>query len=452
MRIIIVGCGKVGYALAEQLGNENHEITMIDVDAKKLQDAIGILDVSGVVGNGTSYHTQEEAGIEEADLLIAVTDRDEINLLSCLMARKAGRCQTIARVRNPEYYEEIRFIKEELGLSMAVNPERAAAQEIARLIHFPSAIEVDTFAKGRVNLLRVEIPKGSVLNHLRLMDFSSKISRDILICIVERGEEVIIPNGSFELREGDMISFIVPIEEALQFFHKIGIHARVIKNVLIAGGGTISYYLAQQLVKAKVQVKIIEKDEERCALLSEQLPKVMIINGDATDQQLLLEEGIRQADAMASLTDLDEENIMLSLYAHSVSSAKTMTKINKINFEEVIRELPIGSIICPKNITSEYIIRYVRSMQNSYGSNVETLYRMAGSRVEALEFLVGEKSKVTNTPLAELELKDNLLVCCITRNGEVMTPGGKDQILPGDGVIVVTTHKGLSGINDIIRD
>lgn len=454
MRIIIVGCGKVGHTLAEHLSNENHEVTMIDVNSQTLQDAIGILDVSGVVGNGTSYRTQVEAGVEEADLLIAVTDRDEINLLSCLIAKKAGKCQTIARVRNPEYYEEINFIKEELGLSMSINPEWAAASEIARLIHYPSAFEVDTFAKGKVNLLRIQIPEGSVLDHMKLMEFPSKVSRDVLICIVERQDEVIIPNGSFELLEGDMISIILPMEKAFHFFRQIGIQTKPIKNVLIAGGGTISYYLAKQLEKSKVKTKIIEADRKRCEDLSEALPDTMIIHGDATDKQLLLEEGIVEVDAMAALTNLDEENIMLSLYAHQVSSAKkTMTKINKINFEEVIRELPIGSMICPKNITAEYIIRYVRSMQNSFNSsNVEALYRMANGRVEALEFKVGENAKVIRKPLMELSLKDNLLICSISRRGIILTPGGKDQILPGDGVIVVTTHKGLNGIDDIIRD
>ena len=451
MKIIIVGCGKVGFSIAEQLSNEKHAITVIDTDGKKLQDAIAILDVSGVAGNGTSYRTQKEAGVEGADLLIAVTDMDEINLLSCLIAKKAGKCQTIAKVRNPEYYAEIGFIKEELGLSMSINPEWAAASEIARLIHFPSSIEVDTFAKGRINLLRIQIPEGSILHHMSLIEFASKVSNSVLICIVERGDEVIIPNGSFELEEGDMISFTLPMEESFRFFQQIGIHTRAIKNVIIAGGGTISYYLTRLLTRAKVKVKIIEQDFERCKTLSDQLPKAMVLNGDATDKQLLSEEGISQADALVSLMDLDEENILLSLYAHQVSNAKTMTKLNKSTFEEVVRELPIGSIIRPKDITAEYILRYVRSMQNSYGSNVETLYRMANNRVEALEFVVGKNSKVVHKPLSELNLKNNLLICCISRKGTVITPGGKDQILPGDNVIVVTTNTGLSGINDIIK-
>ena len=290
MRIIIVGCGKVGFTIAEQLSNEKHAITLIDTDGKKLQDAISILDVSGVAGNGTSYRTQKEAGIEGADLLIAVTDMDEINLLSCLIAKKAGKCQTIAKVRNPEHYEEISFIKEELGLSMSINPEWAAASEIARLIHFPSAIEVDTFAKGRINLLRIQIPKGSVLHHMNLIEFASKVSHSVLICIVERGEEVIIPNGSFTLEEGDMISFTLPMEDSFRFFQQIGIHARAIKNVIIAGGGTISYYLTRLLTRAKVKVKIIEQNLERCKVLSERLPKAMVLKWDATDKQLLSDE------------------------------------------------------------------------------------------------------------------------------------------------------------------
>lgn len=451
MRIIIVGCGKVGYNLADQLSNENHEVTVIDPDTQKLQDAISMLDISGVVGNGTSYRTQEEAGVEESDLLIAVTDKDEINLLCCLIAKKAGHCHTIARVRNPEYFEEINFIKEELGLSMAVNPERAAASEIGRLIHFSAAIEVDTFAKGRVNLLKVEIPSGSILDHTKLYELSSKLSGDILVCMVERGDDVIIPNGAFELLEGDIISVIVPMERAFQFFHQIGIPTKIIKNTLILGGGTISYYLAKQLEKSRVQTKIVDPSRERCEELSELLDNTMIIHGDCSDKQLLLEEGILKADALVSLCEHDEENIMLSLYAHQVSKAKTITKINNLDFEEVIRELPLGSIVCPKDITSEYIIRYVRSMQNSFGSNVETLYRMADNRVEALEFVVDKNCNVTGKTLMDLNLKDNLLIASIYRHGVSHTPGGKDEILPGDSVIVVTTNRGLNGINDIIK-
>lgn len=452
MRIIIVGCGKVGYALATQLNDESHEIAIIDTDKDALQTAINVLDIQAVYGDGTSYKIQLEAGVKDADALIAVTDKDEINLLCCLIAKKAGNCQTIARVRNPGYYEEINYIKEELGLSMAINPERIAAFEIARLIHFPSALEVDTFVKGRVNLISVPIKENSILDGINLIEFSKNISRNVLICMVRRGDEVIIPHGTFVLRAGDNISCILKFKDSFGFFKKVGVNTKPIKNVIICGGGTIAYYLSIELIKAKINVKIIEESEKRCVELSELLPEAIVIHADATDKRILLEEGIEQTDAVVTLTNIDEENIMLSMYAHHVSKAKTITKINKIDFEEVINELPIGSVIAPKNITAEYIIRYVRSMRDSMGSNVETLYRLEGNRVEALEFMIKADSKVTGTTLGELKLKKNLLIASISRDNQIIRPSGKDSIEKGDSVIVITTNKGLSSIVDIIED
>ena len=453
MNIIIVGCGKVGYALAEQLNDEGHEITIIDKNEEVLNAATDALDVMGIVGNGSSYRVQKEAGIEQAHLLIAVTDKDEVNLLSCLIARKAGKCSTIARVRNPEYYEEIGFIREELGLSLSINPEWAAAYEIAKLIQIPSALELDSFAKGRINLMKIRIPVNSALDGIMVRDIPVKVGKDILVCIVERRHEVIIPDGSCMLQAGDAISIILPLRNASHIFQKIGVSSKPIKNVMIAGGGTISYYLAKILLSSKVKVKIVEKEKSRCEELSELLPKATIINGDATDKSVILEEGIKQSDAVASLTNLDEENILLSLYADKVSDAKVITKINKIAFEEIIGDMPVGSVICPKNLTAEQIIQYIRAKQNSFGSNVETMYRMVDNKVEALEFKVGSNSKrIAGIPIENLKLKDSLLICCIFRKGSIMTPTGKDMIMPGDNVIVVTTHKGLKDLEDIIRE
>lgn len=452
MRIIIVGCGKVGYTLATQLSDENHEIAIIDTDKDALQNAINVLDIQAVYGDGTSYKIQMEAGVEDADILIAVTDKDEINLLCCLIAKKAGNCQTIARVRSPHYYEEINYIKEELGLSMAINPERICAFEIARLIHFPSALEVDTFVKGRVNLISLTIKEDSILNGINLIEFSKNITKNVLICMVRRGDDVIIPDGSFVLKAGDTISCILKFRDSFGFFRKVGVGTKPIKYVLICGGGTIAYYLSLELIKAKINVKIIEEDEKRCVELSELLPEAIIIHGDATDKRTLLEEGIDQTDALVTLTNIDEENIMLSMYSHHVSKAKAITKINKIDFEEVICELPVGSIVAPKNITAEYIIRYVRSMRDSMGSNVETLYRLEGNRVEALEFAVKSTSKVTGITLGDLKLKKNLIVATISRNGQIIRPSGRDTIEKGDNVIVITTNKGLSSIVDILAE
>lgn len=450
MKIIIVGCGKVGYALAEQLSEEGHDITFIDTNDDKLEQTLSVLDVQGVSGNGTSFRVQLEAGIKESDMLIAVTGQDEVNLLCCLIAKKSGNCSTVARVRNPEYFDEIKYLREELGISMAVNPELACAQGIARLIEVPSALDITSFAKGRINLIKLSVPDDSIIHSMTVFEFATKIHANTLICAVERGHEVIIPDGNTVLQRGDNMYVIIPPKEIHTLLSKIGIKAKPIKSVIIIGGGTISYYLAKHLQANHVKVKIVEIDHEKCEHLSELLPHTLIINGNATDRQLLLEEGIADADAFVSLTNMDEENLVLSLFANKVSNAKIITKVDKVSFEEVVDELPIGTIACPKNITAKSILQYVRALQNSFGSNVETLYRMLDDKVEALEFAIKQDSKVTNTPLMELNLKKNLLVCAIVRNGKVITPSGKDVILNGDTVIIVTTNKGLTDIIDIL--
>lgn len=450
MKIIIVGCGKVGYTLAQQLSDEGHDITLIDTNESKLDKALSVLDVQAVTGNGTTFRTQLEAGIKDSDLLIAVTGQDEINLLCCLIAKKSGNCNTIARVRNPEYFEETDYLREELGLSMAINPEYACADSIAKLIEIPSALDVITFAKGLVNMVQVTVPEGSPIHHMTVHEYATKIHSNTLICALERGHEVIIPDGNTLICSGDNLYIIIPTDEIHHFLSKIGIKSKPIKSVMIIGGGMIAYYLAAKLNKVHLQVKIIEQNFEQCQRLSERLPHTMIINGDASDRQLLLEEGIEDTDAFISLTNLDEENMVLSLFANKVGNAKKVTKIDRVSFEEVIDDMPIGAIACPKNITAKSIIQYVRALENSFGSNIETLYRMLDDRVEALEFHIRQDSKVTNTPLMELELKKNLLICAIIRGKQIITPSGKDEILNGDTVIVVTTNKGLSDFKDIL--
>ena len=454
MKIIVAGCGKVGYTLAEQLSEEGHEITVIEPRAERVQAAVDALDVIGYIGTGNSYKMQKEAGVEDADLLIAVTGHDEVNLLSCLIAKKAGNCRTIARVRNPEYVDEIGFIKEELGLSVAINPELATARDIARLIQVPSALEVDTFAKGRAYMVRLEIPKGSPWHQLRVMDAAVKYGNHFLVCILERGDGILITSGNTVMMEGDRISMISPAEDMNRLFNIIGIQARPIRNVMIAGGGTIAYYLAQRLLKAKVNTTIIESNLQRCNELSEALDKATIIYGDAADSKLLLEEGLEQMDAFVALTNFDEENIMLSLYAHQASKAKLITKINKIAFEGIVRSIPVGSIISPKYLTAEHIIQYVRDMENSRinerDSKVDMVYWIADGKAEALEFSVEDQSKVTDTPLMNLKLKSNLLICSIMRANKVIIPSGQDKILSGDKVVVVTTGRHLNRLEDIL--
>ncbi len=451
MQIIIVGCGNVGSTLAEQLSKEGHNITAIDIDAHRVETVANQYDVMGVVGNGASFSVQNEAGIEDADLMIAVTASDELNMLSCLIAKKAGGCSTIARVRNPIYNKEIAFIKEELGLSMVINPEYAAACEIARLLKFPSAIKVDTFAKGRVELLKCKINEGSVLHGRPLTYLSSGLHCEVLICAVQRGEEVFIPDGNFQLQEKDVISVVASSRKANEFFKKIGMTTNRIKTCMIIGGGETTYYLAKQLLPMGIAIKIIEQSKERCNELSELLPQAMIIHGDGTERNLLLEEGLPKVHSFVSWTSMDEENIMLSLYAKSISGAKTITKVHRLDYDRIIDSLDLGSVLYPKNITAEYILQYVRAMQNSIGSNVETLYRLIEGKVEALEFRVNEQSKVIGVPLKELQLKDNLLIACINRKGVVIIPGGQDSIQMGDTVMVVTTNQGFNDLKDILR-
>ena len=450
MKIIIVGCGKVGTTLAEQLNRENHDITLIDCDSEALQSISDSTDVMSVTGNGAVYQVQMEAGIKEADLLIATTNSDELNMLCCLIAKKAGNCHTIARIRNPEYSAEINYIREELNLSLAINPELAAAREIARLLRFPNAIKIELFAKGRIELLKFLIPKDSILDRMKVMDVVSRLKSNVLICAVERGDDVVIPDGNFEMKGGDKISFIAPHAECSDFFRKAGIENNTVNSAMFVGGGKLTVYLAKALADTKIKIKIIEQDEERCRILSELLPHAMIIHGDGSDQKLLLEEGIRQTEAFASLTGFDEENILLSLYAASQSRAKLITKVNKIAFENVINALNLGSVIYPKMLTADIILQYVRAMQNSMGSNIETLYKIVADKAEALEFRVRGDSPVLGIPLEKLRTRNNLLVACINRNGRIIMPRGKDTLEAGDTVIIVTTHTGLNDLKDIL--
>lgn len=450
MKIIIVGCGKVGTTLAEQLNRENHDITLIDCDSEALQSISDSTDVMSVTGNGAVYQVQMEAGIKEADLLIATTNSDELNMLCCLIAKKAGNCHTIARIRNPEYSAEINYIREELNLSLAINPELAAAREIARLLRFPNAIKIELFAKGRIELLKFMIPKDSILDRMKVMDVVSRLKSNVLICAVERGDDVVIPDGNFEMRGGDKISFIAPHADCADFFRKAGIENNTVNSAMFVGGGKLTMYLAKALADTKIKIKIIEQDEEQCRILSELLPHAMIIHGDGSDQKLLLEEGIRQTEAFASLTGFDEENILLSLYAASQSRAKLITKVNKIAFENVINALNLGSVIYPKMLTADIILQYVRAMQNSMGSNIETLYKIVADKAEALEFRVRGDSPVLGIPLEKLRTRNNLLVACINRNGRIIMPRGKDTLEAGDTVIIVTTHTGLNDLKDIL--
>lgn len=452
MKIILVGGGKVGTALARQLSEEDHNVTVIDTNKPRVEHISEAYDVMGIVGNGASIATLYEAGIEEADVFIAITGSDELNLLCCMFAKKAGHCHTIARVRNPSYSHELEFIKKQTGISAIVNPEMAAAMEISHLLRFPGASKIDTFADGRVRLIKCALTEAQGMDGMAIRDILSRLGSDVLVCAVERGADVLIPNGDFVLRNGDQVTFLATQERARDFFQKINLPVRPVKNALIVGGGAIAFYLSQELLENKVRVRIVERDPARCMQLAEELPEAQILNEDGSNRDFLLSEGLGSAEAFVALTNIDEENVLLTLFAKKHSKGKLVTKINRLEFDDIISGLELGSIVYPKYMTCDYIVQYVRALQNEAGSNVKTLYRILDDRVEALEFTVHEESKATGVPLSRLRLKQNLLLCCIMRREQILIPRGGDEIQVGDNVIVVTLEHGLHDLRDIVAD
>ncbi len=450
MKIVIVGDGKVGQALTGRLAEEGHDLVVIDSSPEALRTSVEVHDVMGISGNGASYAVQKEAGVEDADLLIAATSGDELNLLCCMVANKIGARHTIARVRNPDYADQLVMMKEEFGLSMAINPELAAATEIARMLRFPSALKLDSFARGMVELVEIKVKEGSPLLGQALFSLSSHLGIRILICAVKRGDEVYIPTGSFVLQQGDKITLTANPAQLDSLFRKLGIYRHKIHRVMVVGGGRIAYYLAKQLLKLGMSVKIIEKDAARCEQLSEALPKAQVILGDGSDRELLEEEDIDNMDALVAVTGMDEENIIISMYAGTLKLPKVVTKINRMSFQEILDSAGIESVISPKGITVNQIVRYVRAMQNSQGSNVETLHRIVGGRVEALEFSAGYCPGLTGIPLKDLRTRKNLLIACIIRGRQTIYPGGNDAIEEGDSVVVVTTEHQLKDLRDIL--
>ena len=450
LRIIIVGCGKVGRTLVEQLSQEGHDITIVDRDGQKAPALANLYDIMGVQGNGASYGVLKEAGIETADLLIAVTQSDELNLLCCTVGKQVANCAAIARVRTPDYSREVGYLREKLGLAMIINPEMEAAAEAARILYLPTALEIDSFAHGQADLIKFKVPEGNVLDGMNLITLGQRIAPDILSCAAERDGKVIIPRGQYIIRAGDILSFAASRAVGKKFLEDIGFKTNRVRNAMLIGGGRAAYYLARQLLSMGIQVKIIEISRERCEELSILLPKAVIINGDGTSEELLREEGIERAEAGGALTGIDEENILLTRFARRASQAKTITKINRITFQDVINNLDLGSVIYPKYITAEAIIRYVRAMRESMDSNIETLYHMFDHRAEAVEFRVDAPSGVTDIPLKDRRLKDSRLVCAIYREGRVRIPNGQDSIQVGDTIMVVTTHTGFSDIRDIL--
>ncbi len=452
MNIVIAGCGNMGRKLVELLSQEkDNNLTVIDIKASEVNDFVALNDVMGIEGSGANIDTLTDAGVAYADIFIAVTDSDELNLLSCLMARKLGNCQTIARVRKPEYSKSINFLKKDLGLALIINPEYTAAAEIARVLRFPTAVEIDTFAKGRVEILKFRVPEDSVLDNMRVMEIVSTLGCDVLVCGVERADEVFIPGGNFVLKAGDLISVTTALENASGFFKKIGVKTNRVKDTTIVGGGDTAYYLAQKLPKTGIGVKIIEQDAERCDELCRLLPRATIIHGDGAESRLLLEEGVEYAESFVSLTDSDEVNILLSLFAKSkMPTGKVITKIDRVDYDNVIGGLDLDSTVYPKKLAAEDIVKFVRGKKNSIDDSIETMHMILGDKAEAIEFRVGENDPITGKMLYSISLKSNTLIACINRDGKIIIPRGRDALQSGDSVVIVTTHTGFKDISDIL--
>ncbi|MBE6691212.1 MAG: Trk system potassium transporter TrkA [Ruminococcaceae bacterium] len=451
MNIIIVGCGKIGQNLAEELGEQGNNITVVDISPQKVKEVSTRFDVMGVVGNGATHSVLEDAGIANADLLIAVTGSDELNLLCCIVAKKASNCHTIARVKQPEYSTETAYLQNELELAMVINPQYAAAAEIARVLRFPSAMKIDTFAGGRVELVKFRLPETSPLVGMSVREMATKLRCNVLICTVERDEQAFIAKGDLVFEGRDVISLIASPRGAAAFFDKIDYRTHSVSDVMIAGGGRTAHYLCEMLLKEGIAVKIIEKEKPVCDDLCARFPEATIIHSNASDQEILIEEGLKTAGAFVALTNMDEENILLSLFAKRVGKGKLVTKINRVDFSDVVTHLDLDSIIYPKNIASDQIVRYVRAMKNTIGSNVETLYNIIQGQVEASEFIVKEGSAIIGQPLSQLQFKDNVLIASILRGRKVIIPRGHDTIEAGDHVVIVSELMPLHDITDVLK-
>lgn len=452
MNIVIVGNGKVGFTLAEQLCNEDHNITLIDKNAEALKTASERLDISCLAGNGAAFPVQMEADVSNADLLIAATSSDEINIICCLLARKLGANHTIARVRNPEYDRQLYMMKNELGLSLVINPERASAIEISRLVSFPAAVSASSFVRGKANLVEIKMDAKSSLCGTSLAQIRQKYPFNILICAVQRGDEVFIPDGNFITQAGDCLHISGSNESITEFLNAAQLAGRKIKMAMLVGGGSIAYYLAKMLMDVGIEVRIIERDMERCTELARLLPEALIIHGDGTDRFMLASEGIAETDAFISLTDIDEENLVMALYATRCGVPKVIAKLNRLNYLDLVRDIGVDSVVSPKYITAHQIIQYVRAMQNSGGRQIKALYRIADEKAEVLEFNASKGTKNLCKCFKDVKLKPNTLVAALVRDDEVIIPHGNDCIEDGDGVIIVrTSGEPLYDLNDIFR-
>ena len=453
MKIIVVGCGKVGTSIISSLVSEGHDVVAIDASANVIEEIGNIYDVMCVCGSGTDCETLSEAGADKAELFVAVTGSDEFNMLSCFLAERMGAKHTIARIRNPEYNDKsLGFLRQHLGLTVSINPEWMAAKELFDILKIPAAASIETFSRGNIEMVGLVLKPDSPLNGVSLIELRKKYKANFLICAVQRGNEVYIPDGNFVLQSGDKIGFTAPPNEIPKLLKMLGLMQKSARNVMILGASRISYYLAKRLIAVGSSVKIIDTNRDRCREFSEKLPEAVIICGDGAEQELLLEEGIDSMDAFVAVTGIDELNILISKFAQSQNVPKVVANVNRNQLADMANNLGLDSIISPKKSVSNVLARYARALENSVGSNIETLYKLMDGSVEALEFNVSADFKGANIPLKDLSLRPNTLIAGIIRKRKANIPTGNDVILPGDRVVVIVSGEKLMDLSDILSE
>ena len=451
MKILVIGDGKVGRIIVENACREGHEVVVIDVNDKNIEELVNKWDVIAIKGNGASYDILRSADCGKADLVVAATSSDETNILACLISKKMGAKSTIARVRNHEYHNQLQIIRDDLGIDIPINPEKETADDITKILNFPEALRVDTFADGGVDLVEFYIPKNNPLVGLSLREVYQNYQIKVLVCAVERNEEVFIPSGNFVIEAEDRIYITANSKHTLKkFVEKAGLEEEKIKNVMIIGGGKISTYLGQELLKNKINVKIVESDYNRCVELSTLLPNASIIHGDASNQELLIDEGLDVVDSVVCLTGNDEENIIISMFANKLKVKKIVTKVNKTSLVGLVNSISNISVVSVKETIAARVISYIRAVDNTRGSNVVTLHKLVNDKVEAVEFIAKENKRLVNIPLKELKIKPNFLLAAIIRENDVIIPSGDDCICVNDRVIVVTTTQFIKDLNEIL--
>ncbi len=452
MNIIVAGCGKIGSTILQSLVEEGHDVTAIDLNPTVLKEITNIHDVISVCGNCTDCETLKEAGVHDARLFVAVTDSDEINMLACFLAKRSGAKHTIARIRNPEYNQNsLVFLRQQLDLSMAINPELHAAQELYNILRFPSAVKIETFSRRDFEMIEVRLKPDSRLDGLSLAAMRDKYKANVLVCAVQRGDEVIVPKGSFVLKGGDKLGITATPTELLKFFKQLNVYQKQAKDIMILGGSRIAYYLSRMLINSGCNVKVIDRDPDVCRHLSDNLPKATVIMGDGAQQELLLEEGVKDTQAFVTLTGTDEQNILVSLYAASMDVPKIITKINREELLTLAQNLGLDTIISPKKIISDVVLRYVRALSNSFSSNVETLYHLMDDKAEAIEFRVSAEFRHLNIPIKSLPLKEDVVIAGIIRERKPIIPSGNDVILANDRVIVIGARQRFKELSDILK-